>query len=73
MGPTMERTLYLVVFARNPVHDINERIDHSFVTNILANAYVEFDIAKDFTFRSSVGSNLLFNKRNRYMLVTTTL
>ena len=51
---------------RNPVHDINERIDHSFVTNILANAYVEFDIAQDFTFRSSVGSNLLFNKRNRY-------
>ena len=51
---------------RNPVHDINERIDHSFVTNILANAYIEFDVAKDFTFRSSVGSNLLFNKRNRY-------
>ena len=52
---------------RNPVHDINERIDHSFVTNILANAYVEFDFAKDFTLRSSVGSNLLFNKRNRYV------
>ena len=51
---------------RNPVHDVNERIDHSFVTNILANAYIEFDVAKDFTFRSSVGSNLLFNKRNRY-------
>jgi TonB-dependent SusC/RagA subfamily outer membrane receptor len=52
---------------RNPVHDINERIDHSFVTNILANAYIEFDIAKDFTLRSSVGSNLTFNKRNRYV------
>jgi len=52
---------------RNPVHDINERIDHSFVTNILANAYIEFDIAKDFTLRSSVGSNLTFNKRNQYV------
>ena len=52
---------------RNPVHDVNHRIDHSFVTNILANAYVEFDIAKDFTLRSSVGSNLTFNKRNRYV------
>ena len=52
---------------RNPVHDINERIDHSFVTNILANAYVEFDIAEDFTLRSSVGSNLTFNKRNQFI------
>ena len=32
----------------------------------MANAYIEFDVAKDFTFRSSVGSNLIFNKRNRY-------
>ncbi len=53
--------------SRNPVHDINERIDHSFVTNILANAYVEFDFAKDFTVRSSVGTNLTFNKRNQYV------
>ena len=52
---------------RNPVHDINERIDHNFVTNILANAYVEFDINSDFTLRSSVGSNRTFNKHNRYI------
>ena len=51
---------------RSPAYDINGRVDHSFVTNILANAYVEFDIAKDFTLRSSVGSNLTFNKRNQY-------
>tara|TARA_B100000963_G_scaffold174670_1_gene151955 strand:- start:5945 stop:9034 length:3090 start_codon:yes stop_codon:yes gene_type:complete len=55
------------VINRSPVHDINHRIDHSFVTNVLANAYVEFDIAEDFTFRSSVGSNLIFNKRNQYV------
>lgn len=52
---------------RNPVHDINERIDHNFVTNVLANAFVEFDIASDFTLRSSVGTNLIFNKGNRYV------
>ena len=52
---------------RNPVHDINERIDHNFVTNVLANAFVEFDIASDFTLRSSAGTNLIFNKGNRYV------
>ena len=52
---------------RNPVSDINHRIRHRFVTNILANAYAEYDILPDLTLRTSVGTNLTFNKFNRYV------
>jgi TonB-linked SusC/RagA family outer membrane protein len=54
-------------YMRNPVADINERIDHNFVTNVIANAYVEADLLPDLTIRSSVGSNLNFNKANDYI------
>ncbi len=54
-------------YMRNPVADINERIDHNFVTNVIANAYVEVDLIPELTLRSSVGSNLNFNKSNDYI------
>ena len=54
-------------YMRNAVADINERIDHNFVTNVIANAYVEADLLPDLTIRSSVGSNLNFNKANDYI------
>ena len=44
-------------FENNPVADINELIDHNLVTNLLANAYAEYDLVPNLTLRSSVGSN----------------
>ena len=57
---------------RNPVHDINERIDRCACNKYPANAYVEFDFAKDFTLRSSVDQTY-FSIKETDMLVTLTL
>ncbi len=54
-------------YENNPIADINERINQNFVTNVLANAYAEYDLMPDLTLRSSVGTNLTFNKGNRYI------
>ena len=53
-------------FERNPVADINELIDHNLVTNLLANAYAEYDLIPNLTLRSSVGTNLTTNRGNYY-------
>ncbi len=53
-------------FENNPVADINELIDHNLVTNLLANAYAEYDLVPNLTLRSSVGSNLTTNRGNYY-------
>ncbi len=53
-------------FERNPVADFNELIDHNLVTNLLANAYAEYDLIPNLTLRSSVGTNLTTNRGNYY-------
>ena len=51
---------------RNPVADVNERILHNFVTNIIASSYIEYDPIPQITLRSSLGSTLNFVKMNEY-------
>ena len=53
-------------FVANPVADINELIDHNLATNLLANAYAEYDLIPNLTLRSSVGTNLTANRGNFY-------
>ena len=52
---------------RNPLADVNERIDHTLTTNLLTNAFLEFDIIPGLTFRSTIGLGLDFSKRNQYL------
>ena len=51
---------------RNPLADVNERIDHTLTTNLLTNAFLEYDIIPGLTFRSTIGLGLDFSKRNQY-------
>lgn len=51
---------------RNPEADIQMRVNHDLVTNVISNAYVEFKPLKDLIFRSSVGVELNYYKRNVY-------
>lgn len=52
---------------RNPVADLNERIDHTFSTNLITSAYAEYDPIPGLTLRTSVGINLDFVKENQYL------
>ena len=52
---------------RNPVADVTERIDHRFVTNMTANAYVEYDPIPGLTLRSTIGANINYIKENQYL------
>lgn len=52
---------------RNPEADIQLRVDHDLVTNIIANTYLEYEIAKGFKFKSSIGATLNYFKNNRYL------
>jgi len=52
---------------RNPLADVNERIDHTQTSNLLTNAYLEYDVIPGLTFRSTIGLALDFSKRNQYL------
>lgn len=52
---------------RNPEADIQLRVDHDLVTNIIANTYIEYEILKGLSFKSSVGASLNFYKNNQYL------
>ena len=51
---------------RNPLADVNERIDHTLTTNLLTNAFLEYDIIPGLTLISTIGLGLDFSKRNQY-------
>ena len=51
---------------RNPEADIQLRADHDLVTQVITNAYVEYEIAKNLSFKSTFGAQLSFLKQNRY-------
>ncbi len=51
---------------RNPVADAALSVSHDLVTNLITNAYFEYEIFKDFKLKSTVGATLNFIKRNRY-------
>lgn len=51
---------------RNPEADIQLRVNHDLVTNVISNAYLEFKPIKDLVLRTSVGVELNYYKRNLY-------
>ena len=52
---------------RNPEADIQLRTDHDIITKLITNGYVEYEILKNFKFRSSIGAELTYNKENNYV------
>ncbi len=51
---------------RNPRADVDVKVDHEFVTNILGNVYLQFEPVKNLILKSSFGPELNSYKRNRY-------
>ena len=51
----------------NPVARINHEVNHNRITNLVSNAYVEFDPIPGLTLRSTVGVNMNFLKMNDYL------
>ncbi len=51
---------------RNAEADIQLRVDHEYVSNILGNVYVQFEPVKGLTLKSSIGPKINNYKRNRY-------
>lgn len=51
---------------RNSLADVNERVDHTYSTNLLTNSYLEYDITPELSIRSTIGLGLDFRKRNQY-------
>ncbi|MCM5664069.1 SusC/RagA family TonB-linked outer membrane protein [Galbibacter mesophilus] len=52
---------------RNPVADIELREDHDLVTNFVSNAYLEYELFKDFTLKTTFGAELNYFKNNFYI------
>lgn len=52
---------------RNPEADIQLRVNHNLVTNIVANTYFEYELFKDFRLKSTIGATLNFYKNNQYL------
>lgn len=52
---------------RNPEADIQLRVDHDLVTNIIASTYLEYEIVKGLKLKSTFGSTMNFFKNNRYL------
>lgn len=52
---------------RNPEADIQLRVDHDRVTNIIANTYLEYEITNNLKFKTSIGATLNYYKNNRYL------
>ena len=51
---------------RNAEADIQLRVDHQFVSDILLNAYFQYEPVKGLVIRSTIGPNVTAFKRNRY-------
>ncbi|MGB7394208.1 MAG: TonB-dependent receptor [Pricia sp.] len=51
---------------RNPQADLDLRTDHELVTNLISNAYFEYELFQDFRLKTSIGATLNFFKRNEY-------
>lgn len=51
---------------RNPAADIALRTDHDLVTNLITNAYFEYELFEDFRLKTSIGATLNYFKRNQY-------
>ena len=52
---------------RNPIADIDLRDDHDLVTNVVANTYLEYEIFKNFKFKTTFGAELNYFKNNSYL------
>jgi len=55
-----------VIVFDNPVAVLNDRVDESSRFRTLDNAFVEWDIIKGLTFKSSIGIDLNYNKEDIY-------
>ena len=52
---------------QNLFADINDKIDHSNITNAIANTYFEYDINDHVTLRTTYGVDYNWLKRNTYL------
>lgn len=52
---------------RNPEADIQLRQDHTIVTNMIANTYIEYKLLDGLTLKSTLGATLNYFKNNRYL------
>lgn len=50
----------------NPEAVLQQTTNFTYNTNILANGYIEFEVLKGLTLRSSIGPNIDWSKRNEY-------
>jgi TonB-linked SusC/RagA family outer membrane protein len=51
----------------NPVADIDLKEDHNLVTNLVSNAYLEYELFRDFRIRTTLGAELDYIKGNYYI------
>lgn len=51
---------------RNPEADLQLRTDHNLVTNLITNAYFEYELFNDFKLKTTIGATLNYFKRNEY-------
>ena len=52
---------------RNPEADIQLREDHTIVTNMILNSYIEYELLHNLKIKSTVGATLNYFKNNRYL------
>ncbi len=52
---------------RNPEADIQLRENHDIITNIIANAYLEYEVLKDLKLKTTLGATLNYFKNNQYL------
>ena len=52
---------------RNPEADIQLRENHDIVTNIIANAYLEYEVFKGLKLKTTLGATLNYFKNNQYL------
>ena len=51
----------------NPIAKALETTDETKITRLIGNSYFDFSLAKNLKWRTSVGADLFFNKRNYYV------
>ena len=54
------------VLQRNPVADLQLRVDHNLVTNLTGNYYIEYELLKGLKLKTTLGAELNFIKANDY-------